>query len=104
MRKKAIIATIISTVILVAAVWLAPRDTIYNKSQEMMSTLVTITIASKKPPKEAEAIIDAAFGAIAKVEKEMSFWPPDSEIAYINQYSMIILKHFVLSPCMFMVR
>jgi thiamine biosynthesis lipoprotein len=51
-----------------------------------MDTVVTVTVASDSD-KKAEAAIEAAFDEIRGLEKKLSFWTEDSEIASINRES-----------------
>jgi thiamine biosynthesis lipoprotein len=48
-----------------------------------MATYVTISVAAPETP-EVLAAIDAAFAEIARLEKLLSEWQPDSEISAVN--------------------
>jgi thiamine biosynthesis lipoprotein len=57
---------------------------LFKKSADIMYTRVTITVVSDSPER-AETAIDAAFDEIRHLEKLLSFWTDDSEIAAINR-------------------
>lgn len=57
---------------------------LFKKSAHIMYTEVTITVVSDSPEK-AENAIDGAFDEIRHLEKLLSFWTQDSEIAAINR-------------------
>lgn len=62
----------------------APKREIYRKSGEAMHTNITITVVSDDAAR-AERAIDAAFDEIVRLEKLLSFWSEDSEVAAINR-------------------
>ncbi|MEJ2313335.1 MAG: FAD:protein FMN transferase [Nitrospirota bacterium] len=70
--------------VLISLVACAPEEATYRKSAIIMDTLVTITVVSDSG-QEAEGAMDAAFDEIRRLEKLLSFWTEDSEIAAIYQ-------------------
>lgn len=79
MRK---IFLVISLLFLVAMKASEPR--MFQKSTILMDTLVAITVVSEDETKANEAI-DAAFATIRGLEKSLSFWTEDSEIAAMGK-------------------
>ncbi len=69
-------------VILALIISCAPREKTYRKSSVIMDTVVTITVVAHSR-EGADSAIDAAFGEIRRIEKLLSFWTGDSEIAAI---------------------
>jgi thiamine biosynthesis lipoprotein len=58
------------------------KDTMYKKASNIMDTRVEITVVSNSPT-DAEKAIDAAFSEIRRLERLLSFWTDESEIALI---------------------
>jgi thiamine biosynthesis lipoprotein len=69
-------------IILALIISCAPREKTYRKSSAIMDTIVTITVVADSK-EGAEGAIDAGFGEIRRIEKLLSFWTEDSEIAAI---------------------
>jgi len=83
MKRFAVMALLLM-IALVASCERAPKREIYRKSGEAMYTNITITVVSDDAAK-AERAIDSAFDEITRMEKLLSFWTEDSEIAAINR-------------------
>lgn len=60
-----------------------PFPQTFRATTEAMATYISITVVSNDPALAQEAI-DAAFGEIRELEKTLSFWTEDSEVARIN--------------------
>lgn len=69
---------------LTLAVACQKKERLYKKSSLAMDTVVSITVVSHSP-EEAEKAAVAAFGEIRRLERLLSFWTEDSEIALINK-------------------
>ncbi|MEJ2181991.1 MAG: FAD:protein FMN transferase [Nitrospirota bacterium] len=59
-------------------------ERMFRKTTFAMDTMVTVTVVSKSEDK-AGAAIEAAFREIRRLERLLSFWTRDSEIAAINR-------------------
>ena len=59
-------------------------DELYRKRANIMYTNVSITVAAGSP-EQADKAIEAAFSRIRELEKLLSFWTDDSEIAALNK-------------------
>lgn len=79
MRK---IFLVISLLFLVAMK--VPEPRMFQKSTILMDTLVAVTVVAEDETMANEAI-DSAFATIGGLEKSLSFWTKDSEIAAIGK-------------------
>jgi FAD:protein FMN transferase len=57
-----------------------------RRARPLLGTFVEITAAAA-PGRDVDAIIDAAFGAVAAVHRLMSFHDPDSDVGRLNRYA-----------------
>ena len=95
MNKLIPLILLILLALLAAACTKEPAKGTYMKSSTIMYTVVSITVVAESPEK-AETSIDAAFDEIRRLEKLLSFWTEDSEIAEINKNAG--LKPVKVSP------
>lgn len=70
--------------LLIMSVSCQKKERLYKKSSLAMDTVVSITAVSRSP-EEAEKAADAAFGEVRRLERLLSFWTDNSEIALINK-------------------
>jgi len=80
--KKILVLLLCLSSIAISCIW--NKDVLYKKSTLAMDTTVSITVVSRSPEK-AERAMDAAFDEIRRLERLLSFWTDDSEIALINK-------------------
>jgi thiamine biosynthesis lipoprotein len=80
--KRLIVSFFISVAMMILLSCTPDKHHMYKKSSDIMDTMVEITVVSKSA-NQAEKAIDAAFEEIRRLERLLSFWTEESEIALI---------------------
>lgn len=83
MAPPIVVMIIIAAAIAVAVATRRRQPVVVSRKAEMLSTVVTITLAAPDQA-AAEAHINEAFGRIAALEQTLSAYRDDSEVANIN--------------------
>jgi thiamine biosynthesis lipoprotein len=83
-NKRLIVSCLIYAATLFLISCTTDKDHMYKKGSDIMDTKVEITVVSESADK-AEKAIDAAFAEIRRLERLLSFWTEDSEIALIYE-------------------
>jgi thiamine biosynthesis lipoprotein len=81
---RSLLALLITALLISVLSCKRQEDRLFRKSSIIMSTLVSITVVSDSD-RDAEEAIDRAMEEIRELERLLSFWTDDSEIAAINR-------------------